>query len=94
MLSRLNCKIFRANKFVFRKFTTGGQNLSSNFENNCKNKCNNCNLEIINKKLRLNYSIGFFIVGGCVEMYTFSKSNDFSKSTGLGWSVLAIILFS
>jgi hypothetical protein len=31
------------------------------------------------------------MVGVCVEVYTFFKTNDIQKSTGLGWSTLAVI---
>lgn len=43
-------------------------------------------------KTRLNYSFGFFAVGGIVEMYTYSHSKDFSRSTGLGWGILGMLL--
>lgn len=43
-------------------------------------------------KLRLAFALGFFTVGGIVEMYTYADTKDFSKSHGLGWGLLAAIL--
>jgi hypothetical protein len=43
-------------------------------------------------KTRLNYALGFFSVGGIVEMYTYSHEKDFSRSVGLGWGILGMIL--
>jgi len=52
--------------------------------------CSNCPNQLL--KTKLNYALGFFTVGGLVEAYTFNLSNDFSKSTGLGWGIIPTII--
>jgi len=100
MLSQLYRKI---NVVNLRKLTT---NINSNTINECisnqnnkktifnSNTINKCICNQNNKKTILNYSIGFFLIGGCVEAYTFSKTNNLRESTGLGWSIFAILLIS
>lgn len=34
-----------------------------------------------------------FVAGAAVEAYTFSKSNDVHKSTGLGWGLVSLAFF-
>jgi hypothetical protein len=56
--------------------------MATNLENHCE--CDgDCLIKL--KITKLNYSLVFFLIGGIVEMYTFTKTNDFCYSTGLGW---------
>ena len=85
-----------------KKFSTTTYNpVKNSCSNSCSNKtgifetvsnpenktCKDCNLE----KLRLIYAFGFFSVGGCVEIYTYYKSGNYSHSTGLGWGLFAAL---
>lgn len=58
-------------------------NLKIDTDKICDKNCANLLL-----KTKLKYSLAFFSVGGIVEIYTYSKTNDFSKSTGFGWGFL------
>jgi len=88
------------NKIIFKKFIN--KKLSTCIQNKsiCKNTeyvsntadkfCFNCPNKML--QTRLNYGLGFFVTGGIVEMYTFDKTSNFEKSTGLGWGMLAACL--
>lgn len=60
-------------------------------KNSCKNpECVTKLENSINRKMGL-YLV-FFAIGGAVEVYTFSKTNSVTNSTGLGWALLACVL--
>ena len=86
-----------------KKFSTTAHNpVKNSCSNSCSNKtgnfettsnpenktCKDYNLE----KLRLNYALVFFSIGGCVEIYTYYKSGNYSHSTGLVWGLLAALI--
>lgn len=88
------------NKIIFKKFIN--KKLSTCIQNKsvCKNteyvsnatdkSCFNCPNKML--QTRLNYGLALFAIGGIVEIYTYDKSNDISKSTGLGFGLLAACL--
>lgn len=51
-------------------------------------KCEQCD---IHKRGLETYAF-IFAVGGCVELYTYSNTKDITRSTGLGWALLAILI--
>ena len=89
MFQRIITNFSKNNKNIFRRFSIDKNNFTTR-ENIIKTKTNtniNTNTDM---KLRLQYGLGFFVVGGCVEVFTFSETKDITKSTGLGWSTLAV----
>ena len=73
--------IIKPNNIIFRRLSYDKNNFINKF-----------NLIKKNTELKSKYSLGIFIIGGCLELYTFYKSNDTKKSTGLGWSFIATTL--
>jgi hypothetical protein len=89
MFQRIITNFAKNNKNIFRRFSIDKNNFTTQ-ENITKTNINtNTNTDL---KLILQYGLGFFAIGGCVELYTFSESKDINKSTGLGWSTLAVFL--
>lgn len=69
-----------------RKFSSQATHrLSTKCSNN---RCERCDMD---KKYLETYA-SIFLVGGLVELYTYSNTKDINKSTGLGWATLAILL--
>ena len=61
-------------------------------ENKFKRDKFGCNKEECELKNAQTNVIGFiFVAGSIVELYTFKHTGNFSSSTGLGWSLLAIM---
>jgi len=54
-----------------------------------KSKCENLKYE---KFARLGTCGAIFITGAMTEIYTFKSTNDFDRSTGFGWALLAIFI--
>jgi len=75
-----------------RKFTTQTSNrvfkIISDKAKNSNNECERCNIN----KIYLETYATIFLVGGLIEFYTYSNTKDITKSTGLGWATLAILL--
>lgn len=65
--------------------TNNMNNMSSKIDTEkiCSENCTNNLLQT-----KLNYALAFFSIGGIVQIYTYSKTNDFNKSTGIGWGFL------
>ena len=64
------------------------QNFSTQAISHISNKCEKCRLD----DFILSTYVSIFAIGGCVELYTYCHTKDVTKSTGLGWATLVILL--
>lgn len=87
MFQRIITNFAKNNKNIFRRFSIDKNNFTT--QENITNTNTNTDMKLI-----LQYGLGFFAIGGCVEVYTFSETKDINKSTGLGWSTLAVFLLA
>jgi hypothetical protein len=99
----MSCKFF-SNKLITRQFKFFNlinkkytkKNFSTNTNTNEMPKNTSPeNLSVCPNQLlktKLGFGLAFFSIGGIVEIYTFSKTNDFQQSTGLGWGLLAALI--
>lgn len=85
MFQRIITNYAKNNKNIFRRFSIDKNNFTT--QENITNTNTNTDMKLI-----LQYGLGFFAIGGCVEVYTFSETKDINKSTGLGWSTLTVFL--
>lgn len=73
-----------------RKFSTP-HNFKKTHEN-CEN-CNTCKTYKECSNFKNGCIFGILTLGGITELYTFNQTKDVTKSFGLGWAFLAVMLF-
>lgn len=81
MLKYTTKKIIEINKILFK-------NIYDIKHNNIRKLKKKYTLYEIKSK----YLLGIFIVGGCMELYTYSKKKSLWESDGLCWSILASLM--
>ena len=64
------------------------QHFSTQAISHISNKCEKCRSD----EFILSTYASIFAIGWCVELYTYCHTKDVTKSTGLGWATLVILL--
>ena len=81
-------------KFTRNILTTGIRKFSTpNNLNEIHKTCKNCNNCTKCTKFKYKCIFGILTLGGITELYTFNQTKDITKSFGLGWAFLAVMLF-